>query len=176
MDNNPGIDYLIALRKIALKNFIQNDLAYTVEKAYRHYSKTYNVPLPETRKIEEHEILMVYFDDQMTDQKLSVEEAIEMLADIEPSTSTPMINPYVPKQQVVSDEEWIAQQEANLVKQEAAMRQKAQDAISKMSKTFNEATKQVNKVHIEPIYDEAYTEAMNTVGVDNTTNHDIKED
>lgn len=131
---------LIAIKKMALKNFINDTVEYRIDKAYRHYSKTYATPLEEAKKLPIAEVYLIYLDDQFSELKLTVEEAAEQLNMLgSESTGSPVFGSEM-AQESISDDEWIAQQEALIANQEKKIaekmkKRKEQEAAAKVKAT-----------------------------------------
>lgn len=106
----PNLRNFLAVKQLALKNHVEDTWDREIELAYRHYSKTYHTALHTSYDLlTPQEVLLLYFEDQYIESKLTVEEANDMLNELNP-TAQPVI-PSLKPAGALTDDEWIAQQE-----------------------------------------------------------------
>lgn len=125
-------DYL-ALRRLAYKYAVSQSLEAEIEKAYRHYSRTYNTPLETARALPMEEALLIYFQDEL--EEATAEDLERIKEELFTDESL-----YIPKasQAKVDDDTWIAEQEKALKAQEAA---KLMSETEKALKALTESMK-----------------------------------
>lgn len=135
---------LINLRKLAIKYHLSDDIDIYIEKAYRHFSKTYSTPLKEAYNMTPHEVLLVYMQDEM--DELKKEELLDFLSKIT-EKNEPMLSSGITKTYddvVAEDEAWIAEQNA-LLKKESEKKANSKDIIEQANKALEELGKSLNK-------------------------------
>lgn len=143
---------LLNIRKIAIENHLSDDIETYIEKCYRHYSKTYSVSLDECRsKMAPEQVALVYMEDELSDWNI---EEIMKIKEMLSTSDVPVLHSGMAEKEedVISDDEWIAQQEA-LVKQQEEKKRKQQEEIAKktheaieqLTKSFDSFSKAVDK-------------------------------
>lgn len=132
---------LINLRLIAIHNVMDESMDSYVEKAYRHFSRTYNTSLIEAReKLLPHEVILIFMEDEMSE--LKNEELLEFRAEVSPALS--IFPPYsLPEAGAIDDEQWIADQNRLLkIQEEKSKAQKAKE-MEEIAKKTHEAIEQL---------------------------------
>lgn len=123
---------LLNLRRVAAYNRLHSDDVWQyIEKCYRYYSKTYHVSLLEAKeKITIEEVVLIHMEDELEDMEL--ESVLEMLKTIEnPELPVALYESEEVAGDDVSDDEWIAQQNLQLKKQDEAKKLKQAEDIAK---------------------------------------------
>lgn len=147
---------LINLRLIAIHNIVNEDLESYVEKAYRHYSKTYFTALDEAKqKKTPHEVILILMEDELSE--LKVEELRDMQDEL--STNPTLFPDRAYASAEVSDEAWIADQNRMLRQQEekdAAKKAKAMEEVAKKThEAIEKLTATIKKIPGTPTVIEA---------------------
>lgn len=135
---------LVNLRKIAIENRLSDDTETYIDKCYRHYSKTYNMPLDHVYKtLVPEQVILIYMEDEM--EEWTPEEVIK-IREVLSTRDVPVVesNIVVASGDEVSDDEWIAQQEAiakrdeekNKRKQQEDVAKKTHEAIEELTQSF----------------------------------------
>lgn len=122
---------LLNLRRIAIQNRLSDDPELYIEKCYRYYSKTYSMSLEQVKKdLAPEEVMLIYMEDELVDT--DVEEILRIKALLD-NTEKPVLNGYIEDNEStdMSDDEWIAQQNALLKKEEDTKKMKQQEDIAK---------------------------------------------
>ena len=121
---------LLNLKIIAIQNSIDESIDSYVEKAYRHFSKTYNTPLFEAKeKLTPHEVVLILMEDELEDFK--VEELQDMLNELRPPVQLGAPEEMINSENVADDELWIAQQNKLLKEQDEKEKNKQNEEIVK---------------------------------------------
>ena len=132
---------LINLRLIAIHNVMDQSMDAYVEKAYRHFSKTYHTALHIAKEImTPHEVVLIAMEDEMDDLKL--EELLEFRSEVAPVQS--IFPPYsLPEAGAIDDEAWIADQNRLLKIQEEKDKAKKAKEMEEIAKKTHEAIEQL---------------------------------
>jgi N-dimethylarginine dimethylaminohydrolase len=147
------MNLVVNLRKIAIKNCLSDDIDVYIERAYRHYSKTYNTPLHLAHElVTVPDALLIYMEDQMEDYtKEDLQERLAELTDKKPSIMLEPPKYANPRNELLSDDDaWIAEMNRKLREEEA---QKAKAKVKDAEKleaaakdAINQLAKSVNKI------------------------------
>lgn len=130
---------LLNLRRIALKNIKDESMWRYIEKCYRHYSVTYHTPLHLAKQILTiPEVILISMEDEMKDMPPDDVEEWLLKYDGKIKPMIEPINPYLPEQEEVSDDLWIAQQEKELKQKEAKEAVSNEDIIKKTHEAMNQ--------------------------------------
>lgn len=122
-----NIDDVLAIKRIALQNVQQSTLDRLLERAYRHYSKTYFTPLQDAYKLPESDILLLYFEDIYSElEEHQLEDEKNTMYETDHKIVYTGIKPV--EESVLTDDQWIAQQIER-------MKKKDKPAVSNIDKT-----------------------------------------
>lgn len=137
------------IEKLALHKTLDKSIFRYIEKAYRHYSKTYHTPLHIAEEvIPEEKALLIYFEDQIED--VSTHDLADMITDIYKVPDLELINAgggaksNIPQ---TTDQEWVAKMNMQIQKateEREAAKLRAKEAIEK--KKAEDAMKGVDDV------------------------------
>lgn len=114
-------DILKSIRLLSIGNVQSSTIEWYIELAYRHYSKTYHTPLHVAKsKITQLEAVQIMMEDEMLE--MSKEDIDSMKKQLQ-KLPQPMLNveSYYNEEvvdQEMDDEEWVAQQIAQLQEKE----------------------------------------------------------
>jgi len=143
---------LLNLRRLAIQNYLADDLESYIERCYRHYSKTYSVNLDHAKLTKTpEEVAFIYMEDEMHDWTPEQLEKVQAMLD---NSDKPVLESGMAMViEEVSDDEWIAQQEA-LAKAEEEKKQKrneeiakkTHEAIEELTQSFERVSKAVDKI------------------------------
>lgn len=133
------------IRLIALENSYSNSIEWFVEKACRYYSKTYNTPLKDVRSMNPLEVVQVFMEDDV--MNLSPEEYQEAKSKLV-KPHRPMLDPeqfIEDEEEELSDDEWVAQQMADVATKEAASKSKKKATDNESAQAALAAVKDLYK-------------------------------
>jgi hypothetical protein len=141
---------LHAIKNIALRNIDSNLIEDWIERAYRHYSKTYHTPLEQAYEVPAHKVALIMLEDMFNntdpDQLASAKEEVEKeLSKLVLSGDKKVLTANAE----ISDDEWMANQLEELKKKGAIQaNESATKAIQKAAATISDAAQQlVNSVN-----------------------------
>ena len=145
------------VEKLALHKTLDQSIFRYIEKAYRHYSKTYHTPLHIAEEVvPEEKVLLIYFEDQIenvaTHELADIINDIYALPELEVVNAGGQVRSNMPQ---TTDDEWIARMNKQIqaaaedrerkklaakeaeekIKAEAAMKD-VDDVISKFNKSM----------------------------------------
>jgi len=143
-------DILKSIKLIAIDNYSCNTIEWFVEQACRYYSKTYHTPLHIVRGLNPVDVVQVFMEDELTD--MPPEDVIAMKEKLEVKYQ-PMLDPEAyaeEEQELMSDDEWIAQQMLLAQKQEEKPKEELkgpsmEDAAAQAMSAMQNLYKQLNK-------------------------------
>lgn len=133
---------IVNLRKIAIKNNLKDDIDSYIEKCYRHYSKTYFTELEKAYELPIERVVLIYMEDEMAD--MSKEELKDLLDKDFNDIELPVVAMNYEPPRDLTDDEWIAQQNLLLKKQQedeakqAEIVKKTHESIEKFGKAVDE--------------------------------------
>lgn len=133
-------EVLESLQKIALKNVLQEDVEFYIEKCYRYYSRTYSTPLHVVkRELTAEEVVLIYMEDEFLEAP--TDKLIELATEFVNDDYVLPVENAAPRQ--LSDEEWIALEnkklqdaESKSAKQSEILK-KTQEALAEFGKTID---------------------------------------
>ena len=140
-----------SIRLIAIDNCLAaSDFDWYIEKAYRHYSKTYHTPLHFVKELLIPEAaLQIMMEDEMSTMAIEeLEDLRQTIAD--DHTGRPFLDPAMPapsENDEQSDDEWIAEQNRLLKEQESqALKKKTMtENLQKVTKSVEQATEKISE-------------------------------
>ena len=155
------------IRLLSIQNVQSQTIAWYVEQAYRHYSKTYHTPLLLAKeKLTAPEVVLIFMVDEALE--MTPEDLVAMKEKLE-TKHPPMLDPSAGNEEEeagMSDDEWVAQQIANLDKQSKEPKKEASPSMADAAKQAQQA--------IQNMYQQINQTAPNTL--DGDLKFDIKDE
>jgi hypothetical protein len=137
------------LKKIAVRNVLEESAEYFLERCYRYYSNQYHTPLHTVKKLlTAQEVIVIYYEDKFED--MENQNLIELKDELieHPIVYSGDMKSLNSQEDMLDDEEWIAKQNDILKKKESedklkteeknkVIREVADKAIEDMRKKLN---------------------------------------
>jgi hypothetical protein len=140
-------DVLKHIRLIALNNAHDLTVEGYIERAYRHYSKTYHTPLHTAKEIvNAAEVVLIYMEDEIAD--MNAEEIATFKEKVSPSIKPLFAMPDQEDNIVeeLDDDAWVAQQMMELEKKDK-IEKKEPIVPSSLTDAANEAQKALHGLY-----------------------------
>ena len=138
--------HLLNIRQIAIHNTMCGDLDFYIEKCYKHYSKTYHTPLHIAKElIPMEEVIKVFMEDELED--FTPEDMADFKAKVDETPKLMLAAPtYTEESEELSEELWIAQQNALLKQQDEKAKKQQADIIKQTHEALDKLTTSLTNV------------------------------